>query len=155
MLITQQQLEPLIPAVIKWAESESSNALKLGVPLNEIETDFARKIGIQFPEKVRLLKLAVMPKPSHPELLKIAAEKGLDWSQLQGLTLGYAIFIQENFWRNTRLVVHELAHTFQYERHGGLSLLRQFVLEYFIDGYLNSSLEREAVSVEEKFFGPR
>jgi hypothetical protein len=155
MQITQQQLASLIPVVIEWAENESAKVLSLGVPLNEIETDYAKKIGIQFPEKVRLLKTAAIPNPPHPELLKIAAEKGLDWAQLGGMTLGYAIFIQDNFWRNTQLVVHELAHTFQYERHGGLSLLRQFVLEYFIDGYHNSSLEREAVSTEQKFFGPR
>ena len=155
MTITKQQLEPLIPAVIEWAENESAKALRLGEPLNPTELEFARKIGIRFPEKVRLLKSSLIPKPPHPELLRIATEKGLDWSQNRGMTLGYAIFVREDFWRELRLVVHELVHTFQYERHGGLSLLRQFVHEYFIDGYQNSSLELEAISIEGRLLGPR
>jgi len=153
--ITEQQLEPLIPILIEWAENESIKALKLGEPLNEIEREFARKIGIQFPGKVRLIKTSQVPKPPHPDLLQIAAEKGLDWSQNEGMTLGYAIFIREDVWRKPRLVVHELAHVSQYEKRGGLSLLRKFVFEYFIDGYFNSSLEREAIAIEENYFGPR
>jgi hypothetical protein len=155
MPITQQQLKPLIPALIKWAENESAMAFRLGEPLNQTELEFSRKIGIRFPEKVRLLKSSHVPHPPHPEFLRMAAEIGLDLSQNRGMTLGYAIFVREAFWRELRLVVHELAHTFQYERHGGLSLLSQFVHEYFIDGYQNSSLEIEARSIEEGLLGPR
>jgi len=155
MPITQQQLESLIPIVIEWAENESAKALKLGGPLNETELEYARAIEIRHPEKVRLLKVSTIPFPTNPVIRLAANEKSFVLSEMRGLTLGYAIFVREDCWRQLRLVVHELVHAHQYERHGGLSLLRQFVLEYFIDGYLNSSLEREAVSIEKRFFGPR
>jgi len=78
---------------------------------------------------------------------------GNQLSNAHGLTLNKAIFIKQNYWRNLRLIVHELAHTAQYERNGGLSLLNQFIIEY--PDYPHGSLEREAIAIEEKFFGPR
>jgi hypothetical protein len=151
MPIPQQQLEPLMPTVIEWAIKEEADALKNGEPLNRAESEYAKAIGIRHPEKVRLLKVYAIPFPTDPMIRLAANEKGFVLSEMRGLTLGYAIFIREDCWRQLSLVVHELAHVHQYESHGGLSLLRQFVLEYFIDGYSNSSLEREAVSIEQRF----
>lgn len=153
MQVTPELVEFLTPLAIQWAAEEEAFALKHGEPLNEAELDYARKIGIQFPEQVRLLKVASMPSPKNPILKKAADEMGNQLSNADGLTLNKAIFIKQNHWRNLRLIAHELAHTAQYERSGGLSLLRQFILEY--SEYPNGSLEKEALSVEEKFFGPR
>jgi hypothetical protein len=153
MQITPELVEFLTPLAIQWAAEEEAFALKHGEPLNEAELRYAKKIGIQFPEQVRLFKVADMPSPKNTILKKAADEMGNQLSNADGLTLNKAIFIKQNHWRNLRLIVHELAHTAQYERNGGLSLLRQFILEY--SEYPNGSLEREAISVEEKFFGPR
>ncbi len=153
MPITLEQVELLTPLAIEWATEEEAYALKHGEPLNEDETFYAKEIGVLFPEKVRLLKVSAMPSPKNPILKKAADEMGSQGSQLSqadGLTLNYAIFIRQNHWRKLRLIVHELAHTAQYERSGGLSLLRQFILEYL--DYPNGSLEREAISIEQKFF---
>jgi len=143
----------LTPLAIQWAAEEEAIALKHGEPLNESELGYAKKIGIQFPEQVRLLKVADMPSPKNPILKKAADEMGNQLSNAHGLTLNKAIFIKQNYWRNLRLIVHELAHTAQYERNGGLSLLNQFIIEY--PDYPHGSLEREAIAIEEKFFGPR
>jgi hypothetical protein len=153
MQITPELVELLTPLAIQWAAEEEAFALKHGEPLNEAEVDYAKKIGIKFPERVRLLKVASMPSPKNPILKKAADEMGSQLSGAGGLTLNYAIFIKQELWRNLRLIVHELAHTAQYERNGGLSLLRQFIWEY--SEYPNGSLEREAISIEEKFFGSR
>ena len=153
MPITLEQVEFLTPLAIQWAAEEEANALKNGEPLNQEEMIYAKKIGIQFPEKVRVLKVQNMPSPKNPILKKAADEMGSQLSNSDGLCLNYAIFIKQNHWRKLRLIVHELAHTAQYERFGGLSLLRQFILEY--PDYPNGSLEREAISIEQKFFGSR
>lgn len=149
MQITLEQVELLTPLAIQWATEEESNALKNGEPLNDEEIYYAREIGIKFPEKVRLLKVQAMPAPKNP-ILKLASDQmGSQLSEADGLTLNYAIFIKQNHWRNLRLIVHELAHTYQYERAGGLSLLRQFILEY--PDYPNGSLEQEALSIQRQF----
>ncbi len=153
MQVTPEQVEFLTPLAIQWAAEEEAYALKHGDPLNEAELAYAKKIGVNFPEQVRLLKVASMPSPTNPFLKKAADEMGNQLSNADGLTFNKAIFIKQNCWRNLRLIVHELAHTAQYERGGGLSLLRQFISEY--SEYPNGSLEKEAISIEEKFFGPR
>jgi hypothetical protein len=151
--ITKEQVEFLTPLAIQWATEEEAHALAHGEPLNEQETIYAKKNGILHPEKIRLLKVSSIPSPKNPILKKAADEMGNQLSGAGGLTLNYAIFIRQELWRNLRLIVHELAHTVQYERFGGLSLLKQFIWEYA--DYPNGSLEREAISTEEKFFGPR
>ena len=152
MAIGPQQIELLIPLAIQWAAEEEANVLKIGEPLTQNETEYAEKIGVRFPAKVRLLKVSAMPSPKNPTLKRAAAEMGSTLSEANGLTLGYAIFIRQTYWRQLRLVVHELVHTQQYERAGGLGLLREFVLEY--PNYPNGPLEQEARSAERRFFGP-
>jgi len=51
------------------------------------------------------------------------------------------------------LVVHELAHTWQYERLGGLRpFLKQYLYECLVaPGYPFGHLEQEAKSIEEEF----
>jgi hypothetical protein len=153
MQITPELVELLTPLAIQWAAEEEAFALKHGEPLNEVELEYAKKIGIQFPEQVRLLKVISMPSPKNPILKKAADEMGHQLSNSDGLTLNKAIFIKQNHWRNLRLIVHELAHTSQYERNGGLSLLKQFIIEY--PNYPHGALEKEAIAIEEKIFGPR
>jgi hypothetical protein len=153
MQITQEQVEFLAPLAIEWAADEEAYALKHGELLNEAELAYAQKIGINFPEQVRLLEVAAMPSPKNPFLKKAADEMGNQLSNAAGLTLNRAIFIKQDHWRNLRLIVHKLANTAQYERSGGLSLLRQFIWEY--SEYPNGTLEREAITFEESFFGPR
>lgn len=153
MPISLEQVEFLTPLAIQWASEEEGNALKHGEPLNQEEITYAKQIRILFPEKIRLLKVSSMPSLKNPILKKAAAEMGSQLSQADELTLNHAIFIKQDHWRKLRLIVHELVHAAQYERFGGLSLLRQFILEY--PDYPNGSLEKEAISIEQKFFGPR
>ena len=150
MPLTIEQVEYLTPLAIEWAAEVEADALSKGEPLNNEEVGYARLIGIQFPEKVRLLKVPAMPSPKNPILKRAAEEFGRQLSDSNGLALNYAIFIRQELWRKLSLVVHELAHTRQYERSGGLSLLKQFIVEY--PDYPNGSLEQEAISIERKFF---
>ena len=65
----------------------------------------------------------------------------------RGLTLQYGIFIRSDCWRDRSLVAHELVHTAQYERLGGiLPFLRQYLLECVTIGYPEMPMEQEAIA---------
>lgn len=66
-----------------------------------------------------------------------------------GLTLRYGIFICDDNWGQRRLVVHELAHTMQYERLGSIeAFLRQYLHECITIGYPEAPMEQEAKRIE-------
>jgi hypothetical protein len=63
-----------------------------------------------------------------------------------GLTLRYGILVRHDWWRDRRLVAHELAHVAQYERLGGIApFLRVYLRECLIEGYPAGALEQEAI----------
>jgi hypothetical protein len=62
-----------------------------------------------------------------------------------GIALGYGIFIQSQYANDRRLLLHELVHTLQYERVGGIRpFLAQYLEECLTAGYAFASLEDEA-----------
>jgi hypothetical protein len=155
MQITPQQFEQLLPLAVEWTVEQESMVLKSGEPLNQVEIDYACRVGVLHPEKVRLLKVPAMPRPTHPVLRQVADSTGLLGPGIAGLTLRYAIFVRNDYWRQIQLVVHELVHTHQYERLGGFEpFLRQYLTECFTVVYPNGALEQEALRVAGSFFKP-
>ena len=64
-----------------------------------------------------------------------------------GLALRYGIFVRSHCWGDRRLVAHELAHTAQYERLGGIEpFLRQYLYECLTIGYPEAPMEQEAIA---------
>jgi len=62
--------------------------------------------------------------------------------------LQYGIFIRLDCWRDRALIAHELVHTAQYERLGGiLPFLRQYLFECVTIGYPEAPMEQEAIAV--------
>jgi len=71
-----------------------------------------------------------------------------------GLTLRHGIFIRVDCWGDRRLVFHELVHTMQYERMGGIqSFLRQYLFECLTIGYPAAPMEQEAIQKTAKMCG--
>ena len=137
------QLETLLPIAADWASSQERRILTEGVPLSDAQADDARSIGVRQPQRVRLLKMDVIPHPPNPILE--AAVASLLARTPRGLTLQYGIFVRSDCWEDRFIVAHELAHTAQYERLGGfVPFLRRYLLECVTVGYLESSLEQEA-----------
>jgi hypothetical protein len=65
----------------------------------------------------------------------------------RGLALRYGIFIRADCWRERGLIAHELAHTGQYERLGGIEpFLRQYLGECLIIGYPAAPMEQAAIA---------
>ncbi len=132
-----------------WAARHESSILRRGVALSATQTDKARRIGVVYPEKVRLLAVNVIP-PTNRLLRTIGAKLGFVSSQTIGMTLRYGIFIQADHWGDRRLLTHELAHVAQYERFGSFRrFLYQYLQECINPGYPLRALELMAKRAEE------
>jgi hypothetical protein len=134
-----------------WAEEQEAIIHTEGVPLTPSLLVDAQRVGICHPERVRLRVVQEIPVPVSPVLRRAAEDAGMLSPFIVGLTLRYGIFIRADFWGDRRLVVHELAHTMQYERLGGFhAFLQQYLLECITPpGYPFGPLEQEAKRIEE------
>lgn len=139
------QLEMLLPLAVTWARENQDRILAEGVPLSEPELFEARRVGVKQPERVRLLSVPAIPFPSHPLLQAACRATNLFPESPRGLTLFYGIYVRSDCWRDRAIVVHELVHTAQYERLGGIGpFLQAYLGECMAFGYANSSMENEA-----------
>jgi hypothetical protein len=143
-----KRFETLLPLAAKWASEQEKRILRDGVPLSEQEISDAKAVGVRDPFQVRLLRIEAIPSPRHP-LLRIAQSAiNLLTSTPRGLTLQHGIFVRSDCWRDRALIVHELAHTAQYDRLGGsLPFLRKYLFECATVGYRKSPMEREAAEM--------
>jgi len=147
--LTPQQFELLLPLACAWAAEQEQIILQAGVALTEAQIADAKRVGVTHPERVRLLEVQEIPTPSHPALAAAAEATTLISPSTIGLTLRYGIFIRADCWGQRRLVVHELAHTMQYERLGSIeAFLRQYLHECITIGYLAAPMEQEAKRIE-------
>lgn len=137
----------ILPFISRWITASERRILAKGVPLNEQSLADAHTIGVQHPKQVRLLKVREVPLPAGP-LIKLATYlSGSPGDRTAGLTARYGIFIHEAYWGDRRLIAHELAHTAQYERLGGIRpFLRRYLTECLIHGYAGAPLEHEAIA---------
>jgi hypothetical protein len=150
-MITQEQLKMLLPMACEWTEEQEGIITRRGVPLSTVQIADALEIGVEHPEKVRLLKVARIPFPTRRDLCSPADVTRLMSPLAAGLTVRYGIFIRADCWDDRRVVCHELCHTAQYERLGGLQqFLKQYLYECFTIGYPEAPMEQEAVAVTAK-----
>ncbi len=141
------QFDRLPPLAAGWAEALEKRILREGVPLSTEESADAKMLGVRAPERVRLLCLASVPTPDDLTLRTAAAAVQFLTPATRGLALRYGIFMRRDCWRERRLVAHELAHTAQYERLGGIEpFLRQYLRECLTIGYPAAPLEQEAIA---------
>lgn len=153
-MISEELFQELLPLACQWAEEQERIILRDGVPLTPTLRADALRIGIAEPDQVRLRVVGSIPVPSHPILKQAADLTGLLSPLTAGLTLRYGIFVRSDCWGDRRLVVHELAHTAQYERLGGFSpFLRQYLTECLTMGYPAAALEQEAKKIENQICG--
>jgi hypothetical protein len=142
------RFDALLPLAAAWATEQEQEILRDGVSLSLEEIADARTIGVNEPDRVRLLRVETIPRPMQPQLR--AACDAIDFltPATRGLTLGHGIFIRSDCWRDRSLIVHELVHVAQYERLGGiLPFLRRYLFECLTVGYSTAPLELEAIAV--------
>jgi len=144
--------ETLLALAVAWALEQEQSVLRRGVALTQAQLDDARKIGISHPERIRLLAVARIPAPENPVLASAAEAAGLVMSTASGLTLRYGIYLREDRMDDRQLLAHELVHTWQFERFGGVeSFLREYLGECLSAGYAQSPLEHEAIRIAAGF----
>jgi hypothetical protein len=141
----------LLPLACAWAKRHESIILKTGVPLSAAQAETAKKLGILYPNRVRLRAVPKVP-PMNWLFRRVGEKLGFVSSQTSGMTLRYGIFIHETYWGDRRLLIHELAHVAQYERMGGFrGFLGQYLQECIDPGYPLGDLELEAKRVESDY----
>ena len=148
-----EQFQFLLPLAVRWADEQEKEILEKGVALTAEEAADAHAIGVEDHERVRLLQVKTVLRPKNKVLS--AACDAIDFltSKTRGLTLGHGIFIRADCWRDRALIAHELVHTAQYERFGGIEpFLRQYLMECLTVGYAASPLEQEALAVSARLF---
>ena len=144
---TIEQLEELLPLAAQWAAEQERRVLCEGVRLSEIELVDARAIGVRNPERVRLLRVDAVPVPVHPLLRAAAASINFLTTAPRALALDYGIFVRADHWRDRALIAHELVHTAQFQRLGGiLPFLQTYIFQCATVGYPNAPLELEAIA---------
>ena len=98
--------------------------------------------------RVRLLALASVPTPTDLTLKTAVAAIQFLTPATRGLALRYGIFVRSDCWGERRLIAHELVHTAQYERLGGIRpFLRQYLTECLTIGYPAGPMEQEAIAM--------
>ena len=149
LMDSQHKLLPLLPILTPiaaaWVASQERLILRDGVSLTPREMAIASEIGIERPDRIRLLCVDRVPQPGGGILGAAARAARLHTDEAAGMAMRYGIFIRADGWRDSSLIAHELVHTQQYERLGGLApFLRQYLGECLTGGYLASPLEEEA-----------
>jgi hypothetical protein len=134
-----------LPLSTQWVKRQERKILRSGLRLSPELQGVARKMGVRFPERVRLLSVPEVP-PMSPPVRFLASRLGLASNQTRGMCLRYGILVHSDCWADQALVAHELVHTLQYERLGGIApFLRAYLSECLIaPGYPLGPLEREA-----------
>lgn len=142
----------ILPAACVWAEEQERAILQNGVALTPAFLGDATRLGVQCPERVRLLAVKnVPPHPWDPWLRIIGEGLGLISRYTAGMTFRYGIYIRSDWCWRRELVVHELAHTAQYERFGGFRpFLEEYLSECVSPGYPFGFLEQEAERLAEE-----
>jgi len=138
-------ITPYLPEVVHWIEEMENFIQSNGRFLNNEELTFAKKIGILNYEIIKVWESKRVPKPKNIMIQYLGNEIGFFSSNTNGISFRYGIFIHSSCSNKISVLEHELIHTLQYERFGGIE---KFILCYLDDvlnnGYENSVLEIEA-----------
>jgi len=108
----------------------------------------ARAVGVEHPERIRVLVVDAIPTPDDPLLASAAAAVGFLGATTAGIALGYSILVRRGR-LSRRLLSHECRHVMQFEGKASLSeFLSSYLNEIVTTGYDDCSFEVDARSHE-------
>lgn len=137
-------LPQLLPSAIAWAQAQADDVGTVGLPLSERGLAVARRVGVRYPEKIRIKLVDQLPMPEEAMLKQAATETGLLGPHMAGLTLGYGILICHGQ-DTVRLLSHECRHVYQYETSGSIAAFFPVYLQQIATvGYDNAQFEIDA-----------
>lgn len=142
-----EDIDRLLPLIADWIVYEEARIQRVGIPLNESQIADAVQLGVSAPERVRVEYPSRIPLPWHADVLALGQRLGLEGPGVTGRSFRYALVIRWDLQGDREQLVHELAHTVQYERFGAIeAFLRQYLLEVSEFGYPHAPLEQEAIA---------
>jgi len=152
---TAERLRWYLPLATAWVLEQERFILQNGVPLTDVQLADAKLVGVAKPERVRVFSVEQIPLPKHPELEEMKQAMKLTTPALPGLTLRYGIYLRASHWGQRRVVVHELAHTAQYERLDGVrAFLECYLYQCLAIGFTSAPMEQEAIAITQRICGP-
>lgn len=119
-MYSESEILRLLPLAASWIEEQEAFILKNGSPLDEGILKDAGQLGIKNLEKVRFLAVDKIPHPSDKLLSKAISDFGFIGSNTLGVAFRYGIYVRTSHRHDRSLLIHELVHTMQYERIGGV-----------------------------------
>jgi hypothetical protein len=144
-------LPVILPIACAWLKRQERRILLHGVPLNATQLADARALGIVEVERIRILLVPTVPLPGGPLFNQFGRLTGM-LSETAGLSARYGIYIRAPFHNDRRLLLHELTHTLQYERLGGIRpFLQRYLHECLTIGYAFAPMECEARDTASRF----
>ncbi|NOU52280.1 hypothetical protein HG263_17260 [Pseudoalteromonas sp. JBTF-M23] len=145
----------VLPQYVDWAIEIDKQGQKTGKPLNEADLKLAKDVGVEHPEKVRIVYVEQVPYPYENRTLKQMGEKiGFIG---EGITnnaqvFGYAIYVRKGYELDRPKMAHELVHVKQIEQ---ASSLLEYSKKHLVDmakyGYADAPYEAEAFKANEKY----
>jgi len=152
---TAERMRWYLPLATAWVLEQERFILANGVPLSDFQLADAKLVGVAKPERVRLFRVEQIPLPEHPELKEMKEAMRLTTPALPGLALRYGIYLRADHWGQRRFVVHELAHTAQYERLDGVrAFLECYLYQCLAIGSTSAPMEQEAIAITQRICGP-
>lgn len=146
----QARLPELLPKAIAWAEGLCARISAEGAPIDQELQDMARRLGVNQPEKIRVLEVHHLPKPEDPELCQACFASGMLGANMTGLTLGYHILVIKDC-STLKFLAHNFRHVYQFEEAGSLqAFLSIYASQVLACGHNDAPLEWDARQ-QEKF----
>ncbi len=104
---------------VEWVRTIEIEGQAHSIALTPKQIELAARIGIEHPEKVRLVYVDEIPFPSEdPQMRKIGEELGFVGPGItnNAQAFGYTIWVRNGFDLTWPLLAHELVHVQQIER---------------------------------------
>jgi len=152
---TPEEFRKELPRASRWVLEQERFILENGVSLSAAQRADAKLAGVGYPERVRLLRVREIPLPAQSFLRAGLEAMKLNTPLTPGLALRYGIFIRSEYWGQRWFLVHELAHTAQYERLGSIrAFIECFLFQCLAIGYPSAPMEQEAILMAQRICGP-
>lgn len=150
----QLPFEQLLKEYIEWAKETDKLGLESGEALDKEGLILAKEIGIQHPEKVRIVYVNSVPYPYENKALKTLGENlGLIGKDIinNAQVFGYSIYVRNGYELDRPKLAHELVHVLQIERASLAKVVMQHMQDMTKYDYQDAPLEVEAFKANIKY----
>ncbi|OWV34188.1 hypothetical protein B5C34_12465 [Pacificimonas flava] len=140
---------------VEWARTIEAEGQERGTRLTPGQVELGRQIGIEHPERVRLVFVDAVPFPAHDEeMRRIGESLGFIGPGVtnNAQAFGYTVWVRNGFALDRPSLAHELVHVAQIERSESFgAYVRQYMMELIEHGHLDMPLEVEAYEANREY----